>query len=45
MPQWPLRLTADAARVAESIGLVIIAVIIVVIPFARYGRAVHWSLR
>jgi hypothetical protein len=33
------------ARVAESIGLAILAIIILVFTLARYGRAVNWSLR
>jgi hypothetical protein len=33
------------ARVAETIGLVLIALLILALTLARYGRAVHWSLR
>jgi hypothetical protein len=36
---------ARRARVAESIGLAVIALIILIITLARYGRAVNWSLR
>jgi len=30
---------------AETIGLILIAVVILVITLARYGRAIHWGLR
>lgn len=33
------------ARVAESIGLALIALLILIITLARYGGAARWSLR
>ena len=30
--------------VAETIGLIVVAMVILVITLVRYGRAVHWSL-
>jgi hypothetical protein len=31
--------------VAETIGLIIVAVVILVITLVRYGGKIHWSLR
>lgn len=33
------------ARVAESIGLALIALVILIITLLRYGGAARWSLR
>jgi uncharacterized membrane protein YqhA len=33
------------ARVAESIGLVLIALVILIVTLSRYGGAARWSLR
>ncbi len=45
---FPVPPTADnrrRARVAESIGLALLALIILAVTLARYGRAIDWSLR
>jgi hypothetical protein len=33
------------ARVAETIGLALIALAILALTLVRYGRSFHWSLR